>query len=441
LVQSGFSKSKSLSILEEKICNLKASVGVIGLGHVGLPLCLLAAEAGFKVIGYDVDSTRVSALKAQDSYLTDVDASRLAGLVSANRFFPTSDPADLVNTDVVVICVPTPLTPNQVPDLTYINEANSMLQRLLKPGMLIVLESTTYPGCTREVLKQALEQEELEVGKDIWLAFSPERVDPGCNRDIAATPKLVGGITKECTQIASLFYSKFINRLVPLSSTEVAEMAKLLENIYRSVNIALVNELAVICNRMGISIWEVIEAASTKPFGFTPFYPGPGMGGHCIPIDPFYLSWKARELGLVTEFIELAGKVNTRMPSYVVERIVAALNEHSKCMRGSSILLLGAAYKANVSDLRESPAIRVAELLLDSGAVVSYHDPHVPRFSAGGRTFKNQTLTNEALSAADCVVALTAHSAIDWEKVAKESQLVVDTRNVVPSIDRKILSI
>ncbi|MHB8142662.1 MAG: nucleotide sugar dehydrogenase [Thermoleophilia bacterium] len=427
--------------LKEKIKQRAATVAVIGLGYVGLPLCISAAEAGFRVVGYDSDEKRVFRLNSGDSYVGDVTAEQLTAHLSSGNLVPASDPDVIAGADVIVICVPTPLNRNQVPDLSFIRQAARLVAAHLKPETLVVLESTTYPGCTREEVRPLLEKTGLRAGKDFWLAFSPERIDPGSGRDPAAIPKLVGGISRGCTEMATLFYSQFLAQIVALSSSETAEMAKLLENIYRSVNIALVNELAVICNRMGISVWEVVDAAATKPYGFTPFYPGPGLGGHCIPIDPFYLSWKARELGLPTEFIELAGRINTRMPEYVVERISAALNSRQKCLRGARILLVGAAYKEGVSDLRGSPSIRVAELLMRSGAEVGYHDPYVAALTVSGKTFASKPLDEQMLAGSDCVVALTAHSCIDWDMVARLAPLVLDTRNIVPRDGAEIFSI
>ncbi len=433
--------SQHRSQLEEKVRSRQASVGVIGLGYVGLPLCVHAAESGFPVMGFDVDPRKISSLRAGRSYISDVADSRLEDLMAKGIFNPGSNPSLLDEADIIIISVPTPLTQSQTPDMSYIREATRLVRECLKPGMLVILESTTYPGCTREELLPVLEQGGLSAGSDFWLAFSPERVNPGSGYSLSRTPKLVGGVTADCTGMASLFYGQFIETIVSLSSPEAAEMAKLLENVYRSVNIALVNELAMICNAMDINVWEVVDAAATKPFGFTPFYPGPGMGGHCIPIDPFYLSYKARELGMSTEFIELAGKINTRMPHYVVERVITVLNERSQCLKGASVMLLGAAYKADVSDLRESPAIKIVELLMENGARVSYHDPHVPAFSVGEQLFRSMPLDGAALAAADCVVVLTPHSAIDWAAVGRDARLVVDTRNIVPVSGGKVYSI
>ena len=447
--QSKFSDSQpfpldgapSEAFLKEKIVERTATVAVIGLGYVGLPLCVSAAEAGFNVVGYDCDEKRIHRLKTGDNYVGDVAPSRLNAQLTSGSLIPASDPDSIAGADVIVICVPTPLNRNQVPDLSFIRQAARLAATHLRPETLVVLESTTYPGCTREEVQPELEKKGLKAGEDFWLAFSPERIDPGSGRDPASIPKLVGGISEHCTEVAALFYGQFIEQIVRLSSSETAEMAKLLENIYRSVNIALVNELAVICNRMGVSVWEVVDAAATKPYGFTPFYPGPGLGGHCIPIDPFYLSWKARELGLPTEFIELAGRINTRMPEYVVERVSAALNSRQKCLRGSRILLLGAAYKAGVSDLRGSPSVRVAELLMQSGAEVEYHDPFVANLTVSGKTFSSLPLDKQLLAGCDCAVALTAHSRIDWDMVASSAPLILDTRNIVPRGGSGIFSI
>lgn len=419
-----------------------ASVGIIGMGYVGLPLAIHAAGSGFRVCGYDTDPGREDVAAACETLLPDAGVPPLNGLIESGRLAASTSESILAGCDIFIICVPTPLTSNRVPEMRHVREAAAVVASLMSPGSLIVLESTTYPGCTREELMPVLTQTGLEPGRDFWLAFSPERVNPGAGwRQIAVTPKLVGGITEECTAMASLFYGQFIEQVVPVSGAETAEMAKLLENVYRSVNIALVNELAVICNRMGISVWETIDAAATKPFGFTPFYPGPGLGGHCIPIDPFYLAWKASELGLATEFVELAGKINTNMPQYVLERISVALNSSSKSLRGSSILLLGAAYKADVADLRESPAIEIAELLIKNGAKVSFHDPHVQSFHAGGEILTSRPLDLDTVTGADCVVVLTAHSVVDYTEVGRCARLVVDTRNVVPAANGKVFSI
>lgn len=428
--------------LLDKIAGRQASVAVIGLGYVGLPLCAYAAEAGYSVAGFDVDEARVDKLKSCESYLVDISSEQLAAIRREKDFQVSAEADILAGADVMIICVPTPLTPNQVPDMTYLREAAEAVSQRLQPGGLVIVESTTYPGCTRDEIRPIIERNGLRAGDDFLLAFSPERVNPGNGAgQMTATPKLVGGITSACLKAAAEFYRSFFDEVIELSSAEVAEMAKLLENVYRSVNIALVNELATICNSMGISVWEVIEAAATKPFGFTPFYPGPGLGGHCIPIDPFYLSWKARELGLATEFIELAGKVNTHMPVYVVERLTSILNDNSRSVRGSSILMIGAAYKGDVADMRESPSLRVAEILIEKGATVSYHDPYVASFEIAGLKLDSSPLDRDALSEADCVVVLTPHNNIDWDLVYQQASLILDTRNMVPHDGKKSFSI
>lgn len=429
--------------LASKINSRDAIVAVVGLGYVGLPLALRIAEAGFAVHGYDTNADKVNFVNSGCSHLDEIENSRIKSVVDGGKLKTGASGEILVDADVIIICVPTPLTPQQVPDITYIREAGHLVAEKMNPGTLVILESTTYPGCTREALLPVLEKQGFKAGRDFWLAFAPERVDPGSKKyDIGNTPRLVGGLTKECGDIATYFYAQFVETVIRLSSSETAEMAKLLENIYRSVNIALVNEMAMICNSMGISVWEVVGAAATKPFGFVPFYPGPGLGGHCIPVDPFYLAWKARELDIATEFIELAGKVNSRMPGYVVERINVALNSHSKCLRDSHVLLIGVSYKEDIPDIRESPALKVAGLLIQGGADVAYHDPLVPSLKLNGHPISSCSLDTKTLNDADCVVVLTAHSRVDWDKVGSESRLIVDTRNAVPSEHQeKIFSI
>ncbi|RJQ45387.1 MAG: nucleotide sugar dehydrogenase [Gaiellales bacterium] len=432
----------SILNLRRRIDSREAVVGVLGLGYVGLPLCIYAERSGFTVVGFDVDGDRVAQLERGESYLSDLGEAELGTALENGRFSAVSDEKGLDGADIFVICVPTPLTPNQVPDVSFLHAATETVSRRLRPGCMVIVESTTYPGCTRDDILPILEQSGLRPDVDFLLAFSPERVNPGNGMEqTRSTPKLVGGVTPASLDAASAFYRCCFTEVVELSSAEVAEMAKLLENVYRSVNIALVNELAVICNSMGISVWEVIDAAATKPFGFTPFYPGPGLGGHCIPIDPFYLSWKARELGLATEFIELAGKVNTRMPAYVVDRVTQMLNDASRSIRGSAVMIIGAAYKADVADLRESPALKVAQLLIEKGARITYHDPHVGSFMIGEAVLYSIPLTKDSLSDADCVVILTPHSAVDWELVYRNARLVLDARNVIPHDGRKSFSI
>ncbi len=412
-------------------------VGVVGLGYVGLPLAVTFAEAGVPVLGLDAVQAKVNAVNAGESYIEDVPSERLAPLVAAGAVRATTSWDALRAVNTVLICLPTPLTEHREPDLSAVlGAAESMAQRL-RAGHLIVLESTTYPGTTREEVRPVLERSGLRAGRDFHLAFSPERVNPGrVNWTTATTPKVIGGLTPACTQRAMEVYAQACETLVPVGSPEVAELTKLLENIFRSVNIALVNELAILCDRMGIDVWDVIDAAATKPFGFMPFRPGPGLGGHCIPIDPFYLTWKAREFDLHTEFIELAGKVNSQMPQFCVAKVARALNSQRKALNGSRALVVGVAYKANVNDTRESPALKVIELLRGDGADVSFHDPHVAALPKLG--LESVALDPEALDGYDVVVIVTAHDGIDWEMVARQSQLVVNLRNVVPEVDGKV---
>lgn len=401
-------------------------VGVIGLGYVGLPLAVAFAEAGDEVIGLDSDSAKLERLRQGASYVDDVADERIAACGDALR--ASSDPADLGACDAVLICVPTPLTRSREPDLTYLVDAGRSLAGVLRAGQLVVLESTTYPGTTRERLLPILEESGLAAGKDFYLAFSPERIDPGrTDHTIRTTPKIVGGLTEACTAKAAELYSRICDEVIEVSGPEAAEMAKLLENIFRSVNIALVNELAMLCDRMGIDVWEVVEAASTKPFGFMRFDPGPGMGGHCLPVDPFYLSYKAREHDFYTEFIELAGKINQNQPHFCVQKIERALNDVGKAMNGSTVLLLGVAYKGGSDDTRESPALKIAELCRGLGADVVYHDPHVPEVAELG--LASQPL-DEALAACDLACIVTAHPGLDYGRVVERADLVLDFRGI-----------
>jgi UDP-N-acetyl-D-glucosamine dehydrogenase len=409
-------------------------IGIIGQGYVGVPLALTFADKGFRVLGFDVDAEKVAALNRGECYIRHVDALRVRRARETNRFEATADFSRLREPDAILICVPTPLTDSRDPDLSYIESTARHIARVLRPGQLIVLESTTYPGTTRDVVLPILETSGLKVGQDFFLAFSPEREDPGNPQFTAGSiPKVVGGIEPRSTELACALYSQAVVRVVPVSSCEVAEACKLLENTYRAVNIALVNELKMLCDRMGMDVWEVVEAARTKPFGFQAFYPGPGLGGHCIPIDPFYLSWVARKHGLPARFIELAGEVNTSMPRYVVGKIAAALNDLGRPLRGSRIAILGVAYKKDVDDPRESPAFELIELLEQAGAAISYSDPHIPALPAM-RRFRVPRLVSQALSAEylagqDCVVIVTDHSAFDYELIVRHAPLVVDTRN------------
>jgi len=419
------------SELSEKIRTRTAAAGVIGLGYVGLPLAMEFAEAGFAVTGIDVEASKVSKLNMGLSYIQDIDSATVEKNLAAGRFQATTDFSILAGLDAVIIAVPTPLRKSKDPDMSFVISAAEELAKYMHPGMLVILESTTYPGTTEEILLPMLETTGMKVGRDIFLCFSPERVDPGNplykTRNI---PKVVGGITPECTALGELFYSSALERVVPVSSSSVAEMVKLLENTFRMINIGLVNEIAMMCDRMGLNVWEVIDAAATKPFGFMPFYPGPGLGGHCIPIDPFYLSWKSKQAGAEARFIELAGSINGQMPRYVVDRIQQALNQRAKPLLGSHVHIAGVAYKRNVDDLRESPALDVILLLQKRGARVTYSDPHVPRVRLNGHSLGSIDL-DEAAAAADCVAILTDHSAFDYASLVNKADLIVDTRNAL----------
>jgi len=425
--------------LLEKIGNRECVCGVVGLGYVGLPLILLINHKGFRTLGFDIDTKKVAKLKAGRSYIEHFPDSIIAEMVRGGRFDATTDFSRAGEADTLSVCLPTPLDRNMQPDLGAIRNTMTSMAPHLRGGQLIVLESTTYPGTTEEVLQPILEQGGLRVGRDIFLAFSPEREDPGNPKHSAANiPKVVGAVTPACRELALAYYGTLFDRLVPVSNCRTAEMTKLLENIYRCVNIALVNELKLLTRRMEINLWEVIDAAATKPFGFQPFYPGPGLGGHCIPIDPFYLSWKAREYDFTTRFIELAGEINTRMPYEVVERTVEALGLRGRSTKGAKILVLGVAYKKNVDDIRESPALKVIHLLKERGAQVSYFDPHVPFFRSERHgelpAHSLKALTPQALRNADAVLILTDHDAVDYETVVRHARFVVDTRNATRAV-------
>ncbi|HET7484084.1 MAG TPA: nucleotide sugar dehydrogenase [Solirubrobacterales bacterium] len=410
-------------------------IGIVGLGYVGLPLAVAFGEAGHDVIALDADTRKVESLERGSSYIEDIADSALASI--AERLHPTLRHADLASCDAVIICVPTPLTGSREPDLTYLLDAGTALSAVLQPGQLVVLESTTYPGTTRERLAPILEESGLSAGTDFHLAFSPERIDPGrTDYTVRTTPKLVGGMTEACSERARELYELICEQVVVLSGPEAAELSKLLENIFRSVNIAFVNELAQLCDRLGIDVWEVIDAASTKPFGFMRFDPGPGMGGHCLPIDPFYLAFKAREHDFYPEFIELAGKMNQAQPVFCVERIERALNDAGKPVKDSKILILGMSYKAGVGDTRESPALKIATLLRNLGGDVSYHDPHVPELAELGLSSVD---LGEALDSCDATAIVTAHPSLDYEEVATRAPLVIDFRGVTRGIDAKNL--
>jgi UDP-N-acetyl-D-glucosamine dehydrogenase len=408
-------------------------VGVVGLGYVGLPLALAFAEEGADVIGLDVDSRRIEMVRAGESYIEDVPAARLAEVVHSGRLAATTNYDDLTSAEAIVVCVPTPLTENRQPDLGPVVDTATSLSRVLRQGQLVVLESTTYPGTTRERLVPLLEESGLAAGRDFHVAYSPERVDPGrSDYTLRNTVKIIGGLTPACADRAKALYEQVVDDVMLVSTTDAAELSKLLENIFRSVNIALVNELAVLCDRMGIDVWEVIDAAATKPFGFMRFDPGPGMGGHCLPVDPFYLAWRAREFDFYTEFIELAGKINQSMPYFCVSKIERTLNDQGKSVQGARILLLGIAYKPGVGDMRESPAIKIAKLLQERGGSLAYHDPHVPVLSEP--RLQSAPLDRE-LEAADLVVIVTAHPEIDYRRVASEARLVLDFRGVTRGIE------
>ena len=416
--------------LLEKITKRTATVGVVGLGYVGLPLAVLQARTGYRVVGIDEAAERVERVNRGENYISDVDVAELQQVVRAGRLSATQEFGTLRECDVVLICVPTPLTRNKEPDISAIIKVTRELTKHLHPDLLVVLESTTYPGTTEGVLLPMLAQSGLKIGQDLYLAFSPERVDPG-NRSFKThnTFKLVGGVTPACLEIARTFYEQSVVKIFPVSSPRVAEMTKVFENVFRSVNIALVNELAVLCDRMGLNVYEVIDAAATKNFGFMPFYPGPGVGGHCIPLDPYYLAWKAKEYDLHTRFIELAGEINEGMPYYVVAKLQRLLNRRGRCLNGASILVLGVTYKADVADPRETPALKVMELLQQEGTTLAYVDPYTPAVEVAGRSYAAVPLTAQRVAQSDCALILTAHSAFDYELIVRHAPLVFDTRN------------
>jgi UDP-N-acetyl-D-glucosamine dehydrogenase len=422
--------------LERKLTDRTARVGIIGLGYVGLPLAVELARAGFTAVGVDLDPRKVDAINRGESYIPDVPTSEVHDFMRAGKLSASVDAAVIRTLDTINICVPTPLRKTKDPDLSYVVSAVEMVAAHLHPGQLVILESTTYPGTTDEVVKPILEKGGLLAGRDFFLAFSPERVDPGnAHFTTRNVPKVVGGTTPTCTRLASALYSASIEKVVEVSSTRVAEMVKLLENTFRAVNIGLVNELAMMCDRLGLSVWEVVDAAATKPFGFMPFYPGPGLGGHCIPIDPFYLSWKVKEVGFEARFIELAGHVNGAMPHHVADKVSDALNSHAKSVKGSKILVLGIAYKRDIDDIRESPALDVMAVLQQKGGHLTYHDPFAPHLAArewpGAVDMTSVPLTDAALADADCVVIITDHKGFDYANIVKHSRLIVDTRNAI----------
>ncbi len=424
--------------LKEKIIDKKATIAVIGMGYVGLPLAVEFADAGFNVIGIDLIEEKINSINDGISYIKDVPDAALKSVVKSKRLRATCDYSVLKKVNAISICVPTPLRKTKDPDISYILAATDMIVKYIKKGQLVVLESTTYPGTTTEVIQPRLEESGLVVGKDIFLAFSPERVDPG-NKVYTTTntPKVIGGVTKECAKMAKALYSHIIDSVIEVSSTQAAEMVKLLENTFRSVNIGLVNEIAIICNKLGLDVWEIIDAAATKPFGFMPFYPGPGLGGHCIPIDPHYLSWKLKTLNYNAKFIELAGEINSSMPNFVVTKVSDALNRVKKSINGSKILILGVSYKRDIEDVRESPALDIINILMEKGAKISYHDPFVPVVKKNAISLKSVSLTEKRLKDADCVVIVTDHTEFDIKKIVVESKIIIDTRNATSHISSK----
>jgi UDP-N-acetyl-D-glucosamine dehydrogenase len=431
-------KAPGLKELITKIKEHTALVGVVGLGYVGLPLSMELARVGFRVIGFDISKDKVKLLNSGRSDIDDVPSQVVKEMVSSWRFRATLDFKRVAAVDTISICVPTPLSKTKDPDVSYILDAVNQIKRYMKKGTLVVLESTTYPGTTEDLILPLLQEGGMKVGRDFFLAFSPERVDPG-NKDYTTknTPRVVGGITPACTRVAKVFYEQMLPQVYPVSSTRAAEMVKLLENTFRSVNIGLVNEVALMCDRLNLDVWEIIDAAATKPFGFMPFYPGPGLGGHCIPIDPHYLSWKLKSLNYYARFIELAGDINSRMPEYVVDRIIALLNRRfAKALNKSTILVLGVAYKRDIKDVRESPALDVIKLLEDKGARILYNDPYVPEIDWNKSKHKSRPLTKRLLQRADLTVILTNHSQYDYQWIVEHARAVFDTRNATKMVKR-----
>ena len=423
--------------LLEKLSSREATVGVVGLGYVGLPLAVEFANAGFSVLGIDVDAEKVEHINAGRSYIGDVADASVRCLVEAGRLRASADYDDLREIDAISICVPTPLRKTRDPDMSYIIQAAKSIAEICRPGMLIVLESTTYPGTTEEIVVPEIAGERLTVGEELFIAYSPERIDPG-NQDytVRNTPKVVGGITEHCTEVATALYESAVDQIFTVSSPTAAEMVKLLENTFRAVNIGLVNEMVLMCDRLGIDVWEVIRAAATKPFGYMPFYPGPGLGGHCIPVDPHYLSWKLKTLNYNARFIELASEVNASMPYYVVNKVTEALNDRERAVRGSRILILGVSYKRDVDDVRESPALDIISLLRQRGADVAFHDPFVPEILLeNDLRLASHSYSAGLLGEAHCVVIVTDHSCYDWEEIARHSAVIVDTRHVYADAD------
>jgi UDP-N-acetyl-D-glucosamine dehydrogenase len=421
--------------LKEKILKKTAKIGMIGLGYVGLPLAVEFGKAGFTVIGLDQDKNKLIKLSKRINYIPDVKTDELVRLLNSKKLLPTDDYSQIKSSDVIYICVPTPLDRNKQPDISYIIAVTNELTKILRKDQLIILGSTTFPGTTEEVVLPKLESTGLKVGKDFFLSFAPERVDPG-NKDYTTrnTTKVVGGVTRKCTEISKLLISQIINKVLSVSSPKVAETEKLLENIFRSVNIALVNELTLLCNKMKINVWEVIEAAKTKPYGFMPFYPGPGIGGHCIPIDPYYLTWKAKEFNMQTRFIELAGEINDSMPDYVVKLTQDGLNDTGKSLNGAKVLILGAAYKKDINDVRESPSLHIIGILRSKKAKTTYNDPYISNIEVNGEKMRSQKLTKALLKSVDCVIIVTGHSVYDYDFIVKNAKLIIDTRNVTKNI-------
>jgi UDP-N-acetyl-D-glucosamine dehydrogenase len=418
--------------LLKKIETRQAKIGIIGMGYVGLPLAVSFAQAGFELVGIDVDANKVKQLNKGISYIEDVSQTELARLVENGRIRASTEYTQIADVDAISICVPTPLRKTKDPDISYIIDAAENIAMHNATGKLIILESTTYPGTTEEVILPRLIHNGDMVGREFFLAFSPERIDPGrTDYTVYTTPKVIGGVTPDCLDVAMALYGSIVQTPVPVTSTAAAEMVKLLENTFRAVNIGLVNEVALMCDKLGLNVWEVVEAAATKPYGFMPFFPGPGLGGHCIPIDPHYLSWKLRTLNYTARFIELAAEVNSNMPAYVVDKIGSALNDDRKAVNGSTVLLLGAAYKPNVGDVRESPALDVIHLLREKGANVQYHDPFIPEITVDSEVLTSIRLTEAALKEADCVTVITNHDFYDWECVSHSAQVIVDTRNAI----------
>jgi len=432
---AGYEGEVTLLRLEEKIRDKTATIGIVGLGYVGLPLAVAFAMAGFKVLGFDTQQKRANLVNQGKSYIVDVSGDSLSSVVTGKLLEATTDQSRLGEVDAICVCVPTPLTTTKDPDLSYVIQESREISKYLQPGQLVVLESTTYPGTTKQIVLPILESSGLRCGIDFYLAYSPERVDPGSkDHNVRNTPKIVGGIDPQSTQLAQLIYSQIAGTVLPVSCPEVAEMTKVFENVFRSVNIALVNELAHLCEKMGLSVWEVIDAASTKPFGYMPFYPGPGIGGHCIPLDPYYLANKARELDFHTRFIELAAEINEHMPYHVVSHILELLSISGKSLNGAKILVLGVAYKKDVEDIRESPSLKIIQLLCEKRAEVSYNDPYVPRINVPAGDMKSVELSGEYLASMDCVVIAADHSCYDIEQIITCSKLVFDTRGATRGI-------